>query len=136
MPHIRASWMAVALVALASCGGSGGTEPTNNNGGNGGGGGGGGGAGVTVTVANNQYSPAAVSVARGATVTWRWDSCTGDIYGEQVCTEHSVTFDDGGPSAAAKGDGSFQRSFATAGSYTYYCTTHGRATMSGTVTAR
>ncbi|MGQ0713454.1 MAG: cupredoxin domain-containing protein [Gemmatimonadaceae bacterium] len=132
MPHVRASWMATAaLIALVACGGgsSGGTEPPVTSGG-----GGGGGAGVTVTVRNNTYSPAAASVARNGTVTWQWDSCTGDGYGGQTCTLHSVTFDDGGPSAAARDAGSFQRTFPTAGTYTYYCSTHGQAVMSGSVT--
>ena len=119
----------MAIVVLTSCGSSGGTEPAPDAGG----GGGGAGAGVSVTVSNNDYSPSQVSVARGATVTWRWDSCTGDVYGGQVCAFHSVTFDDGGPSAAAQNDGSFSRAFPNPGTFTYYCTSHGRAAMSGSV---
>jgi plastocyanin len=69
-------------------------------------------------------------------VTWRWDSCTGDGYGGQVCGAHSVTFDDGGPSATVKSDGSFSRTFASVGSYTYYCSAHGRTAMSGSVTVQ
>jgi plastocyanin len=130
MRSLRAFSVALAALALAACGSSGGTEPpppppT------------GGlpvaGTGVTVTVSNNDYSPDAVSVSAGTTVTWRWDSCTGDGYGGQVCAFHSVTFDDGGPSASAKNDGSFARIFATPGTFTYYCTSHGRAAMSGSV---
>lgn len=135
MHHVRVSWMASAgLVALVSCGGgsSGGTQPVTTGGG--GGGGGGGGAGVSVSVRNNSFSPQGVSVARGGSVTWQWDSCTGDGYGGEVCTAHSVTFDDGGPSASARDGGSFVRTFSTAGTYTYYCTAHGRAAMSGSVT--
>lgn len=130
MPHLRATWTATAaLIGLAACGGSsGGTEPPP-----GGGGGGGGPAPVTVTVANNSYSPNNVNVARGSTVTWQWDSCTGDVYGEQTCVSHSVTFDDGGPSAAAKEQGTFARTFTGGGTYTYYCTSHGRSVMSGRV---
>jgi plastocyanin len=86
-----------------------------------------------VTVRNNSYSPDNVAVARGAGVTWTWDSCTGDPYGGEVCTSHSVTFDDGGASAAAKETGTFARTFTTAGTYTYYCTAHGRTAMSGRV---
>jgi plastocyanin len=118
-------------LSLAACGSSGGTEPPPPPAG--GPSGGGGTTGVTVTVVNNDYSPGQVSVARGTTVTWRWDSCTGDPYGGQVCAFHSVTFDDGGPSAAPKNDGSFARLFTNAGTFTYYCTSHGRAAMSGSV---
>lgn len=130
MPHRRATLaLTAALVGLAACGGSsGGTEPPQNNGG-----GGGGPGPVTVTVGNNDYSPDNVTVAAGSTVTWRWDSCTGDGYGGEICTSHSVTFDDGGPSAAARDDGTFARTFASAGTFTYYCTSHGRTAMSGSV---
>lgn len=124
--------LAIVLIAFAgaACGSSGGTEPPPpppsgpSGGGN---------NGVTVTVSNNDYTPAQVSVARGTTVTWRWNSCTGDPYGGQLCTFHSVTFDDGGPSAGAQNDGSFSRSFSNAGTFTYYCTSHGRTAMSGSV---
>jgi plastocyanin len=123
--------VAVVLTAfvLGSCGGSsGGTAPPSNSSP-----GPGGGAPATVTVRNNDYSPDRVTVARGTTVTWRWDSCTGDPYGGQTCTSHSVTFDDGGPSAASQSDGTFARTFANTGTFTYYCTAHGRAAMSGSV---
>jgi plastocyanin len=120
-----------AALAMLACGSSGGTEPppppANT---------GGAGTGVTVTVSNNAFSPSQTTVAPGTVVTWRWDSCTGDVYGGQVCTFHSVTFDDGGPSAPARNDGTFARTFAAAGAYTYYCTSHGRAAMSGTVTVQ
>lgn len=138
MPQMPASWMAAtALMVLAGCGGgsSGGTQPTQNNGGPGSGGGGGG-AGVSVTVSNNAYTPSDVSIARGATVTWHWDSCVGDEYGGQRCIEHSVTFDDGGPGSGLRDGGQFQRAFPAAGTYTYYCAAHGRTAMSGRVTAR
>ena len=124
--------LSVLLIGLGAtaCGSSGGTEPPPPPGG---GPPTGGSGGVTVTVSNNDYSPDRVSVARGATVTWRWDSCTGDPYGGQLCAFHSVTFDDGGPSAAAQNEGSFARLFNSAGTFTYYCTSHGRAAMSGSV---
>lgn len=131
MLSVSRAGVVLAVVGLTSCGSSGGTEPAPLGGG--GSGGGGGGTGVTVTVSNNDYSPEQVAVARGTTVTWRWDSCTGDGYGGQVCASHSVTFDDGGPSAAPKSDGTFARTFANAGTFTYYCTAHGRTAMSGSV---
>ena len=133
MLHSRAMSIVLVAFALNSCGSSGGTEPTPSGGG---GGGGGAGAGVSVTVSNDDYTPDQVSVARGATVTWRWDSCTGDGYGGQVCAFHSVTFDDGSPSAALQNGGSFARTFANAGTFTYYCTSHGRTAMSGSVTVQ
>ena len=133
MASLRLLSLLLTVLALTSCGSSGGTEPQQPSGG-GPGPGPGGSATATVTVSNNSYTPGQVSVARGGTVTWNWDACTGDGYGGQVCGSHSVTFDDGGPSAGARTDGSFSRTFASAGSYTYYCTAHGRSAMSGTVT--
>ena len=130
MLWFRALSILLIGVALTACGSSGGTEPTPPAGG---GPTGGAGTGVTVTVSNNDYSPGQVTVTRGTTVTWRWDSCSGDPYGGQVCVLHSVTFDDGGPSAAAQNDGSFARAFNNAGTFTYYCTSHGRSAMSGSV---
>jgi plastocyanin len=128
----RTVWSVVSAFLLTSCGGSsGGTGPASNNGP--GPGPGPGPAPATVTVGNNNYAPDRVTVARGASVTWRWDSCTGDVYGGQTCTAHSVTFDDGGASAPSQNEGTFVRSFANAGTFTYFCSTHGRAVMSGSV---
>jgi plastocyanin len=79
----------------------------------------------SVTVGNNFYSPATLSVAPGATVTWTW--AQGDV-------EHTVTFDDNAPGSPRQSSGTFQRTFSTAGTYTYFCSVHGRAVMSGAVT--
>ena len=130
MRSSRAFSALLAALTLAACGSSGGTEPAPINTG---GGGSGGGNAVTVTVGNNSYSPSQASVAPGGTVTWRWDSCTGDGYGGQVCAFHSVTFDDGSPGGGPRNDGSFARTFSSPGTFTYYCTSHGRAAMSGSV---
>lgn len=78
-----------------------------------------------VTVGNNFFQPAALSVAAGATVTWTW--AQGDV-------SHNVTFDDAGPSSPTQSAGSFQRTFTGAGTFTYHCTIHGAAVMHGTVT--
>jgi len=82
-------------------------------------------------VENNHYSPANDSVGVGATLTWTWNSCTGDGYGGSTCTSHSVKFDDG-PASNIQDGGTFSRMFATAGTYTYHCAVHGTA-MSGKV---
>ena len=78
-----------------------------------------------VTVGNNFYSPADISVALNATVTWTWAN---------GATEHTVTFNDGGGTSPQQSSGTFQRTFPTAGTYTYFCTVHGAAVMSGKVT--
>ncbi len=80
---------------------------------------------VEVTVGDNFFQAASVTVVRdqtGAIVRWNW---TGR-------NSHNVTFDAGAPNSATQTSGSFSRTFTTAGSFTYFCTVHGRS-MSGTV---
>ena len=88
---------------------------------------------TSLTVTNNHFSPVTDSVSAGSTLTWTWNSCTGDGYGGSTCVSHSVQFDDGGPSSAIMSSGMFSRKFAVAGTYTYHCAVHGAA-MSGTIT--
>ena len=118
----RAHWVVMSLfLAVTGCGGDSGT-----NGGNGGGGGGGGG-GTSVTVGNNFFNLPNIFVDPGATVTWMW---TGG--GDQ----HNVTF-----ASSRIADSPTQTTGthavtmpATPAVYSYRCTIHGAATMSGSVT--
>ena len=87
---------------------------------------------TALTVTNNRFTPARDSVATGSTLTWTWDSCAGDIYGGTTCASHSVQFDDGSESSGIRSSGTFSRTFASAGTYTYHCAVHGAA-MAGTV---
>lgn len=94
-----------------------------------GGGGGGGGndddpppATAGVNVQDNQFVAATVRVRSGGTIRWTW----------QGSNPHNVTFA-GGPASSTQTEGSFERTFATAGSFSYLCTVHGQS-MSGTVT--
>ncbi|HEV7704692.1 MAG TPA: plastocyanin/azurin family copper-binding protein [Gemmatimonadaceae bacterium] len=87
---------------------------------------------TALTVTNNKFTPAHDSVAVGSTLTWTWNSCTGDGYGGSMCTSHSVQFDDAGGSSEIQDSGTFSRTFASAGTYTYHCAVHGAA-MAGTV---
>ncbi len=93
-------------------------------------GGGGGAPTASVTIGDNFFNPASVTVSRDssktATVSWTW---TGR-------NPHSVTFDAGGLNSVVQQAGTFSRSFDSAGSFTYFCSVHGRAIMSGTVTVR
>ncbi len=93
-------------------------------------GGGGSAATAAVTIGDNFFSPASVTVTRDssktAMVTWTW---TGR-------NPHSVVFDAGGPNSVVQRSGTFSRSFDSTGSFTYFCTVHGRAIMSGTVTVQ
>jgi plastocyanin len=90
---------------------------------------------TSLSVENNKYVPAQDSVGVGATLTWTWNSCTGDGYGGNTCTSHSVKFDDGVSSSPIQSSGTFSRTFDTAGTYTYHCAVHGTA-MAGTIVVK
>ncbi len=91
---------------------------------------------AAVTVADYSFSPGALTVKVGTTVTW---TNTGAV-------SHTVTADDGswggGPLAAAGGGGgygggggaggTYSRTFSAAGSFAYHCMIH--PSMTGTVT--
>jgi plastocyanin len=79
-----------------------------------------------VVVGDNFFRPPQVTVVRAegaTTVTWRWTGLN----------QHNVTFDAGGANSATQTSGTFARTFTEAGIFTYICTIHGRAVMSGTV---
>lgn len=77
-----------------------------------------------VTVVDNSFNPSTNQIDPGQTVTWTWNGTN----------PHSVTFDDMTiASSATQTAGTFAQTFDVAGEYTYYCTVHGRAVMSGRV---
>ena len=118
-----------ALLVVAACGGSDSTSPTPGATAGGGTPGGNTGGGQTptaanaVTVSNDFFTPSAITVPVGTTVTWTWspDAIT-----------HNVTFTDGTTSGDKGANASYSRQFSTAGTFTYRCTIH--AGMTGTVT--
>lgn len=90
----------------------------------------------SVTVGTSAFTPSGITVPVNSTVTWNWNSCTGDPYYGQTCVSHSVTFDDatlGG--SAVQASGIYSKAFASKGVYTYHCSIHGQS-MSGTVTVQ
>ena len=135
----------IGAAALAACGGSGGgggytTQPnpgtqnpgTQNPGPN---------PSSTneVTLGESAFQPANISVVKGTTVTWKWAGCSSDPYGYGgygTCVTHSVTFDDGSNIASpVQSEGTFTRTFATAGTFKYHCAIHGTG-MAGQVTVQ
>ena len=133
----RATVLAIAVLSLAACGGGGGGSTGPYGGGTGGNNNNnsGGSTGNQVSVTNNKFTPSATTVAVGTTVTWDWNTCTNDPYGGgQTCVTHNVTFDDG-TTSGNKNDGTYSRTFNTAGTYDYHCTIHGLA-MAGSVKAQ
>jgi len=78
-----------------------------------------------ILVQYDLFNPATFSVAAGGTVTWAWDS-----NGQ----EHSVTFDaDQTIDSEIKSSGTFQHTFASAGTFAYHCRVH-PTIMKGTIT--
>jgi plastocyanin len=111
---MRSIALFAGLALAVGCGGGGGgadttappaTPPTTGN---------------TVTVGNNFFAPAGLTIQSGATVTWQWAS---------DAAVHNVTFD-----AVTRSDdqssGTYTRTFTAAGTYPYSCTIHG---MRGTI---
>jgi plastocyanin len=100
-----------ALLLSAGCGDS--TNPNPN----------------AVTVQDNSFSPSSSTIAVGEAITWTWAGSVG----------HNVTWDTGSPAASpTQTSGTYQRTFAQAGTFGYHCTIHGGVGtgMSGTVTVQ
>ena len=100
--------LAAVLAAAAGCGGSGGSYGSGPNIS-------GGSTSKQITVKNNLFDPSATTVPVGSTVTWTW---------AQGAVVHNVMFD----------DGTYTRTFTTAGAYPYHCTIH--PGMAGSVTVQ
>jgi plastocyanin len=84
-------------------------------------------ASTSVQVLKDSYSPAAITVRAGDTVTWtNVDTTPGN--------GHTVTSSGRGPlkSPSFGQGGTFSYTFSTTGSYAYYCAIH--PDMTGTVT--
>ncbi len=127
---VRVSQLMVPLaVALAACGGSGSDDPA---------GPGNGGPPpppgnsdpiqtTSVNVQDNSFSPPAILVSTGATVTWSWSGSE----------PHNVTWSSAGlPNSPTQSSGNFQATMpSTTGELVYYCTLHGTPTsgMRGTI---
>ena len=73
--------------------------------------------GRTVILKNLRFSPSAVSIGRGQTVTWRW---------ADGGTPHNVISTSGSRfhSSSTKVSGSYTVRFTRAGTYSYVCTIH------------
>jgi len=79
-------------------------------------------AGASVTVADMAFSPGAVSVGLGQTVTWSF----------QDSVAHTSTSDQGFWDSGTKTNGTtYARTFTSAGTFAYHCSIH--AMMRGTV---
>lgn len=126
----RAMFAACAAALISGCGGGSNPSAPVTNGGNNGG------STNRVTVGTTAFAPTSITVPVNSAVTWNWDSCSGDPYYGQTCVSHSVTFDDASISGSdVQSAGSFSKTFASKGVYTYHCSVHGKS-MAGTVTVQ
>jgi len=74
----------------------------------------------SVSVIDDRFSPNALTVNTGTTVTFSW----------MASGQHNVTWlaAGGPPPSATQSSGSYHRTFDTPGTYAYYCTIHGTPT--------
>ena len=112
-PHVRRlGLLAVACTALAACSSDqttnpGGTPPANQ-----------------VWVQDNRFVPDSIAINDGESVTFVWKGVN----------LHSIVFDDRTiPSITPRVSGEVDVTFPSTGTYTYYCSIHGRSIMSGKV---
>lgn len=85
-------------------------------------------SGVTVAVTNFQFTPPSATVTAGGTVTWNFNQGI-----------HNVTWVAGGfTDSGDLGSGTYQVTFPSAGTYSYYCSIHGApgSGMSGSITVQ
>ncbi len=70
---------------------------------------------ATATIQNFAFSPSVIHVLPGGTVTWTNKDATA-----HTVTDNAGSFDSGNIAV----DGTYKKTFATAGTYTYHCTIH------------
>jgi plastocyanin len=77
-----------------------------------------------VLVLDNAFEPPAIRIAEADTVTWTWAGIE----------PHTVTFDDPGLLGSPVLSGGTHRvQFESPGTFTYFCSVHGREVMAGSV---
>lgn len=120
--HLVTLLAAVVVAALiGACGGD--DSPTDT-----GGGGGGGTFTGTVSVRDNFFSPANVTIAVGDSVTWSFDGSNIHTVTEGAPGNPTPLFNSGN-----RNSGTFGYRFTTAGTYPYHCIPHAAQGMIGSV---
>jgi plastocyanin len=89
----------------------------------------------TIHVQDDRFSPAAVTIAVGDSVTWRWEGTHSHSVTQgttpDASQDASRLFDSG-----IKSSGSFGYRFAAAGTVPYFCRPHFSIGMKGTITVK
>jgi plastocyanin len=117
---LSAVWIAALAMSAAACGDD---DTGPDDGGNGGGDG-----NATVSVTNNSFGPASVTVASGGRVTWNWGAGAIDHNIVPVAANPAPL-----PADAAISDAphSYSATFTAPGIYKYYCQVHGAVDGNG-----
>ena len=87
---------------------------------------------ANVSVTNNQFTPASLTISAGTTVVWTWNSTAQN---HNVAPAASQPTRSGNP---VNGPATYQFKFDTPGTYVYFCEVHGSALggMRGTITVQ
>ena len=74
-------------------------------------------------IGGNQFSPANLTITHGMTVTW--ENGSGVPHTVTSSVNSTESFNSGNPPAGVASGGTFGHTFATAGTFHYYCQYHG-----------
>lgn len=85
----------------------------------------------TVLVVNNAFQPATVTISAGDTVLWSWGTSPQSIDHNILSYGAAAFTGDGSLAQTFDAPHSYQVIFPAAGTYTYYCSTHGTTAPSG-----
>jgi plastocyanin len=88
----------------------------------------------TVTIADNYYAPAKLTVKKGTRVTWRWPEVAGDVHDVKLKTAPKGVKKFHSEPASSLYE--FKRKLSTPGRYRIVCTLHHEMTMTVTVKKR
>jgi plastocyanin len=84
---------------------------------------------VEVTLSEQSFSPATVTIKVGQTVRWVWAGGSHNVVSGAACDAPDDNFRSGAP----REGGTFERLFEVAGTFPYYCEPHCDMGMKGQV---
>ncbi len=88
------------------------------------------GNGKTVSIVDNSFNPATITIVQGDTVVWTNNGSIPHTSTSGTSCTSDGKWDSGNMNSGA----TYRHAFATAGSYPYFCTYHCSMGMTGTVT--
>jgi plastocyanin len=123
---------ALVVASVAACSSTTSPTPTGTSGGTSGTTGDAAAAANTVTVGgtSNTFSPSTLSIKVGDTVTWTWAGGAHTVTSGTGCTSDGMFGTDGIQSAVGS---TFTHTFATAGTFAYFCVPHCASGMKGSI---